>query len=209
MTRRHVKLALHARNSAILILRSCESRIHKIVDGCSRGRMRGARSGPMVKMAAAVICLCGMLSGCAAVRDVTSRTPLLSPFLDAVNGYRLVNSAFKDDSMTEAGPVMITLADLPELTAGRVGSLWRRFCEDGAQDILIPRHQGQAGHPRCFGKAHVAALIAQGDAVDVPAYLAAHSQSVRFWDVDDPAVIRDIDTPAAYAALCRRLAHDA
>ncbi len=112
-------------------------------------------------------------------------------------------------ALAEAGPVMITLADLPDLTAGRVGSLWRRFCEDGAQDILIPRHQGQAGHPRCFGKAHVADLIAQGDAVDVPAYLAAHSQSVRFWDVDDPAVIRDIDTPAAYAALCQRLAHDA
>jgi molybdenum cofactor cytidylyltransferase len=112
-------------------------------------------------------------------------------------------------ALAEAGPVMITLADLPDLTAGRVGSLWRRFCEDGAQDILIPRHQGQAGHPRCFGTAHVAALIAQGDAVDVPAYLATHSQSVHFWDVDDPAVIRDIDTPAAYAALCRRLAHDA
>ncbi|MGB7288615.1 MAG: nucleotidyltransferase family protein [Candidatus Macondimonas sp.] len=109
-------------------------------------------------------------------------------------------------ALAEPGPIMITLADLPELTAGRIGSLWRRFCEDGAQDILIPRHQGQAGHPRCFGKAHVAALIAQGDAVDVPAYLAAHSQSVRFWDVDDPAVTRDIDTPAAYAALCRRLA---
>jgi CTP:molybdopterin cytidylyltransferase MocA len=45
--------------------------------------------------------------------------------------------------------------------------------------------------------------------VDVPAYLAANSQSVRFWDVDDPAVICDIDTPAEYAALCRRLAHDA
>ena len=112
-------------------------------------------------------------------------------------------------ALAEAGPVMITLADLPELTAGRIGSLWRRFCEDGAQDILIPRHEGQAGHPRCFGKAHVAALIARGAAVDVPVYLAAHSHVVRFWDVDDPAVICDIDTPAAYAALCRRLAHDA
>jgi len=112
-------------------------------------------------------------------------------------------------ALAEPGPVMITLADLPELTAGRISSLWRSFCDDGAQDILIPRHQGQAGHPRCLGKAHVAALIAQGEAVDVPAYLAAHSQSVRFWDVDDPAVIRDIDTPAEYAALCQRLAHDA
>ena len=112
-------------------------------------------------------------------------------------------------ALAEAGPVMITLADLPELTAGRIGSLWRRFCKDGAQDILIPRHEGRAGHPRCFGKAHVAALIARGTAVDVPAYLAANSQSVRFWDVDDPAVICDIDTPAEYAALCRRLAHDA
>jgi len=108
-------------------------------------------------------------------------------------------------ALAEAGPVMITLADLPELTAGRIGSLWRRFCDDGAQDILIPRHQGQAGHPRCLGQRHIAALIAQGEQVDVPAYLACHAQAVHFWDVDDPAVIRDIDTPAAYAALQRRL----
>lgn len=112
-------------------------------------------------------------------------------------------------ALAEPSPVMVTLADLPELTPERITSLWRRFCDDGAQGILIPRHQGQAGHPRCFGKAHVAALIAQGEAVDVPAYLAAYSQAVHFWDVDDPAVIRDIDTPAEYAALCRRLAHDA
>jgi molybdenum cofactor cytidylyltransferase len=108
-------------------------------------------------------------------------------------------------ALAEPCPVMITLADLPELTAGRIGSLWRRFCDDGAQDILIPRHQGQAGHPRCLGQTHIAALIAQGEHVDVPAYLASHAQAVHFCDVDDPAVIRDIDTPAAYAALQRRL----
>lgn len=112
-------------------------------------------------------------------------------------------------ALAEPDPVMITLADLPELTAGRISSLWQRFCEGGAREILIPRHQGQAGHPRCFGKAHVTALIGQGEAVDVPAYLAAHSQAVCFWDVDDPAVIRDIDTAAEYAALCQRLAHGA
>jgi molybdenum cofactor cytidylyltransferase len=108
-------------------------------------------------------------------------------------------------ALVEPCPIMITVADLPELTTERIGSLWRRFCDDGAQAILIPRHQGQAGHPRCFGRAHVAALIAQGERVDVPAYLTSHSQAVHFWDVDDPAVIRDIDTPAEYAALHWRL----
>ena len=111
-------------------------------------------------------------------------------------------------ALPQAAPVLIALADLPELTGTLVRDLWQRFCALDERAILIPRHREQWGHPRCLGTEHVAALRAQAGECAVPDYLARHPEAVRFWDVDDPAVIRDIDTPADYAALCRRLAHD-
>ncbi|HMM44316.1 MAG TPA: nucleotidyltransferase family protein [Candidatus Macondimonas sp.] len=112
-------------------------------------------------------------------------------------------------ALPQAAPVLIALADLPELTGTLVCELWQRFCAMDERAILIPRYQGQWGHPRCLGADHVAALRAQAGADSVPAYLARHPEATRFWDVDDPAVVRDIDTPADYAALCRRLASNA
>lgn len=112
-------------------------------------------------------------------------------------------------ALPRAAPVLVALADLPELTDALVCELWQRFNELGESAILIPRYRGQWGHPRCLGADHVAALRVQAGADSVPAYLERHPDAIRFWDVDDPAVIRDIDTPADYAALCRRLASNA
>ena len=112
-------------------------------------------------------------------------------------------------ALPQAAPVLIALADLPELTGTLVRELWQRFCALDERAILIPRYRGQWGHPRCLGADHVAALRAQAGECSVPAYLARYPEAVRFWDVDDPAVVRDIDTPADYAALCRRLASNA
>lgn len=111
-------------------------------------------------------------------------------------------------ALPQAAPVLIALADLPELSGALVRELWQRFCAMDERAILIPRYRGQWGHPRCLGADHVAMLRRQAGEPSVPAYLARHPDAVQFWDVDDPAVVRDIDTPADYAALCRRLAHD-
>ena len=111
-------------------------------------------------------------------------------------------------ALPHAAPVLVALADLPELTGSLVCDLWQRFCTMDERAILIPRYRGQWGHPRCLGARHVAALRTQGGEGSVPEYLARHPEAVQFWDVDDPAVVRDIDTPADYADLCRRLTHD-
>lgn len=54
-----------------------------------------------VKAMLAAICVSGFLGGCATVRDVASRTPLISILYDASDAYALVDSSFKDDSMSE------------------------------------------------------------------------------------------------------------
>ena len=110
-------------------------------------------------------------------------------------------------ALSEAAPVMVSVADLPELTVGLLQDLWQRFCKMGPEAILIPRYQGRWGHPRCLGRRHVAALMARGGRESVPAYLAANPHLIQFWNVKDPAVVRDVDTPDAYNAVCRRWHH--
>ena len=54
-----------------------------------------------------------LLGGCATVRDVASRTPLISMFLDASDAYKLVDSIFKDDSMSEEAIRAMLVRPLP------------------------------------------------------------------------------------------------
>lgn len=93
----------------------------------------------------------------------------------------------------DADAVMIALADMPWIrpaTLEAVAAELRR----GAQ-LVVPRHQGQHGHPVGFGRVHHPALTALGNdegARDV----VARAKNVCWLDVDDPGVLRDVDVPA-------------
>ena len=93
----------------------------------------------------------------------------------------------------DADAVLVALADMPWIrpqTLVMVADALR----DG-EPLVAPRCQGQRGHPVGFGSVHFPALIDLHDdqgARDVIAG-AAH---IRLLDVDDPGVVRDVDTPA-------------
>ncbi|MFS8085227.1 MAG: nucleotidyltransferase family protein [Acidobacteriota bacterium] len=89
--------------------------------------------------------------------------------------------------------VMIALADMPWIrpaTLEAVAAALRR----GAQ-LVVPRHQGQRGHPVGFGRVHHPALCALG--TDAGAReVVARAKSICWLDVDDAGVLRDVDVPA-------------
>jgi len=62
-------------------------------------------------------------------------------------------------------------------------------------DIAAPSFQGQRGHPVGFARRHFAALSAlQGDE-GARSVVATHANAVTLVEIDDPGVLRDIDTP--------------
>lgn len=82
----------------------------------------------------------------------------------------------------------VAAAVIARLAAGR-----------GDADAAIPTFAGRGGHPALIGRALWPALIA-GDAPDGARGVLRAARTVRL-AVDDPGVIRDVDTPAALAAL--------
>jgi molybdenum cofactor cytidylyltransferase len=90
--------------------------------------------------------------------------------------------------------VFVCLGDMPALRPAVFEVLAQAFAPLGAEAIVVPRYAGQRGHPVLFGQAHFAALAnLRGDqgARDIIA-----RSSVFACDLDEPGVLRDVDTVA-------------
>jgi molybdenum cofactor cytidylyltransferase len=61
--------------------------------------------------------------------------------------------------------------------------------------LAAPYHAGQRGHPVGFGKAFRVELSALGADEGAKSVVAAHQSALVRIEVDDPGVLRDVDTP--------------
>ena len=94
-----------------------------------------------------------------------------------------------------AARVFVALVDQPNVQPQTVQLLLEN-AKQFADKIIVPRNEGHRGHPFLVPKEFFAAFTsasATATAKDILDQLAAHVVPV---DVDDPAVIHDIDSPA-------------
>ena len=92
---------------------------------------------------------------------------------------------------TPPSHVLIGLADMPQVQPHTVATL---CAAAGTASIVLPCHDGQAGHPRLFAERHFADLRQlTGDTGGKSIIAACHD--VNRLAVDDAAVLLDIDTP--------------
>ena len=87
---------------------------------------------------------------------------------------------------------IVALADMPRIAPDTIGAV-ARAVDQGAL-LAAPYYQGRRGHPVGFGAAHRDALLALDGDAGARALFGAHA--VARVDVDDPGILRDIDTPA-------------
>lgn len=97
---------------------------------------------------------------------------------------------------------VIVLVDQPLVTTTLINNLVAAFRAMAPPPLaLIPRYQGQRGNPVVLSRALFPALMQlQGDE-GARLILRDYGDQVQWIDVEDPAVVTDIDTPEAYAAL--------
>lgn len=94
----------------------------------------------------------------------------------------------------QAGGWLVALADMPYLQAATLSRIAAQPLEPAG--IVAPSYRGRRGHPVRFGAAYGEALRAlQGD-VGARDVLLRHADALRLLEVDDPGVLRDVDTPA-------------
>ena len=91
-----------------------------------------------------------------------------------------------------AARVVVMLGDLPFVRADTVARVAAAAAAPDA--IAAPAWHGERGHPVVFGAAHLPMLAAASGDRGAGALLRTHA--VTIVDVDDPGILRDIDTPA-------------
>ncbi|WP_322011267.1 nucleotidyltransferase family protein [Paraburkholderia sp. J12] len=87
---------------------------------------------------------------------------------------------------------IVALADMPRIAVDTIGEVARAI-DEGAS-IAAPFYEGQRGHPVGFAFEHRDALMALDGDAGARALLASYP--VTRIDVNDPGILRDVDTPA-------------
>ncbi|OLL29168.1 molybdopterin-guanine dinucleotide biosynthesis protein MobA [Burkholderia sp. SRS-W-2-2016] len=86
---------------------------------------------------------------------------------------------------------IVALADMPRIALPSIEAVARAL--DAGASLVAPFHAGQRGHPVGFGSEHRDALLALDGDTGAKALLM--SPALTRIAVDDPGVLRDVDTP--------------
>lgn len=91
-----------------------------------------------------------------------------------------------------ADAVAIFLGDMPWINADSLRHLTAVAATD---HIVVPTYRGQPGHPVIFGRKFWPELQCLTGDTGAKALLQAHPQALRSLELNDPGILRDIDTP--------------
>ncbi len=98
---------------------------------------------------------------------------------------------------------VVLLVDQPLVTPMLINHLIAAFEATPAAAAVVPRYQGQRGTPVLLAERLFAEVrTLEGDHGARP-LLARYADAVRWLDVDDPAVVEDVDTPEDYEHVLR------
>ena len=89
--------------------------------------------------------------------------------------------------------VLVALGDMPWLHATSIAAV---TAAASTEEIIVPSCDGRRGHPVAFGRAFLEELRQLDGDQGARELLARHASAVREIPVDDPGVLRDVDTPA-------------
>jgi molybdenum cofactor cytidylyltransferase len=92
-----------------------------------------------------------------------------------------------------AGGWIVALADMPFIAPGSIRSVAAAL-RDGA-DLAAPGYRGARGHPVGFAAAYRDELAGLTGDAGARAILKRDHDRIRVVEVNDPGVLRDIDTP--------------
>ncbi len=99
---------------------------------------------------------------------------------------------------------MVVLGDQPSLSHRLINGLIA-FWEIDPRSIVRPMFQGAHGHPVLIPDEFRDRVLNHYDEVGLKGLLREFPDRVREWEMDDPGVVRDIDTPADYTEELARL----
>jgi molybdenum cofactor cytidylyltransferase len=102
--------------------------------------------------------------------------------------------------------VLVTLGDMPEITAQHLDRLIAAFSPADNRTIVVPTRGGKRGNPVLWSRLYFAEMAAVTGDTGAKHLLGLYGDQVAEVDLNTDAVLTDIDTPDALAALRARVA---
>jgi molybdenum cofactor cytidylyltransferase len=103
----------------------------------------------------------------------------------------------------EIAAALLVLADQPDLSPELLRALVARYRATGAPIVAL-YHGGRRGNPVLFDRALFSELEAVAGDQGGRAVVARHEADLERVDVQDPAVVSDVDTPQDYEGLAEQ-----
>lgn len=100
----------------------------------------------------------------------------------------------------DADGVMFLLGDQPLVEASFIDTLIERFQVERPMAVM-PVHQGRPGNPAVIGRELMRKASALTGDIGARRLLREHEREVLRVEIDDPALLRDVDTMDDYLAL--------
>jgi molybdenum cofactor cytidylyltransferase len=168
------------------------AKLNAVIDGVTVGR----RSLQTLAAVAdhVIVATRALDSELANVARASGATVLVPKDFDKGMGYSLAAVASRALlDYNDAQTMLVALADMPWVREATI----RRVLDTAASNDTItqPRYAGQPGHPIAFPRAFWGQLCTLTGDVGARSVITAHQATVRYLDVDDPGVLRDVDRP--------------
>jgi molybdenum cofactor cytidylyltransferase len=153
------------------------------------------------------------------VAVVTGHEPLvLEPVLQSFDVERVYNPDFEPGGMISsikaglravrrrAEGVFIVLGVQPLVRPGTVDAMVRAFHSRRPRGI-IPMHGSKRGHPVLLSADGIDQILALAPGQTLSDYTAEHHGDMHYLQVDDPAILLDLDTPTDYDRAAAQVAN--
>jgi molybdenum cofactor cytidylyltransferase len=135
-------------------------------------------------------------------REDASLSAVENPrFEDGQLSSLLVGLAAVEQRYGHVEAVMVTLVDLPRISASTVRAVLDAFLTTPNAPLVRPRHGNRFGHPVIFSRSLFAELRRTDPSQGAKPVVHAHAAEEVNVDVDDEGAILDIDTPEDYARV--------
>jgi len=116
----------------------------------------------------------------------------------------LVGLAAVEQRYDNVEAVMMTLVDLPLISAATVRAVRDTFLANPGAPLVRPRRGGRYGHPVIFNRSIFGELRGADPSMGAKPVVHAHAAEEVNVDVDDEGAFIDIDTPEDYERFIER-----
>jgi molybdenum cofactor cytidylyltransferase len=96
---------------------------------------------------------------------------------------------------------LICLGDMPRLEPRHLDAVIDAYRTGDPDEIIVPTCDRKRGNPVLWPRSYFPEIAELSGDVGARALIDRHADQVRLLAIDDPAILVDVDTPAALAAL--------